>query len=54
MLGLFNVRIGLQFMMFMITEAGMYKQLSELQKFFIFSAAHSLVRLDIETKFPYF
>ena len=26
----------------------------ELQKFFNFSAAHSPVRLDIETKFPYF
>ena len=26
----------------------------ELQKFFIFCAAHLPVRLDIETKFPYF
>ena len=26
----------------------------ELQKFLNFSAAHSPVRLDIETKFPYF
>ena len=26
----------------------------ELQKFFNFSAAHSPVGLDIETKFPYF
>ena len=26
----------------------------ELQKIFNFSAAHSPVRLDIETKFPYF